>query len=159
MFSKPTTKDLTPASSFSKEPRQRRSLLHDGIVIQGDWQSDGTVEFGGRITGDLTVDVLVVTGTGNVDGNVRARSVTVEGYLNGTIAAVEVVLGSTAVVRGEVVAEKIRIDFGANVEGRLLATGKLATGKLAADSSLTQDKASDAATEINDSLPLTPRLL
>ena len=94
-----------------------------------------------------------------MDGNVRARSVTVEGYLNGTIAAVEVVLGSTAVVRGEVVAEKIRIDFGANVEGHLLATGKLATGKLAADSSLTQDKASDAATEINDSLPLTPRLL
>jgi predicted acyltransferase (DUF342 family) len=67
---------------------------------------------------------------------------------------VEVVLGSTAVVRGKVVAEKIRIDFGANVEGRLLATGKLET-----DSSLTQDKASDAATEINDSLPLTPRLL
>ena len=63
-------------------------------------------------------------------------------------------LGSTAVVRGEVVAEKIRIDFGANVEGRLLATGKPAT-----DSFLTQDKASDAATEINDSLPLTPRLL
>ena len=78
------------------------------------------------------------------------KSVTVEGYLNGTIAAVEVVLGSTAVVRGEVVAEKIRIDFGANVEGHLLATGKLET-----DSSLTQD----AATEINDSLPLTPRLL
>ena len=154
LFSKPTTAGLTPASSFSKEPRQRRSLLHDGIVIQGDWQSDGTVEFGGRITGDLTVDVLVVTGTGNVDGNVRARSVTVEGYLNGTIAAVEVALGSTAVVSGEVVAEKIRIDFGANVEGRLLATGKPAT-----DSFLTQDKASDAATEINDSLPLTPRLL
>jgi cytoskeletal protein CcmA (bactofilin family) len=154
MFSKPTTEGLTPTSSFSKEPRQRRSLLHDGIVIQGDWQSDGTVEFGGRITGDLTVDVLVVTGTGNVDGNVRARSVTVEGYLNGTIAAVEVVLGSTAVVRGEVVAEKIRIDFGANVEGRLLATGKPET-----DSFLTQDKASDAATEINDSLSLTPRLL
>jgi len=77
MFSKPTTAGLTPASSFSKEPTQRRSLLHDGIVIQGDWQSSGTVEFGGRITGDLTVDVLVVTGTGNVDGNVRARSVTV----------------------------------------------------------------------------------
>ena len=154
MFSQSNNDDLTSRQSFSKEPRQRRSLLHDGIVIKGDWQSDGTVEFGGRITGDLTVDILVVTGTGNVDGNVRARSVTVEGYLNGTIAAVEVVLGSTAVVRGEVVAEKIRIDFGANVEGRLLATDKPKT-----DTILTQDKASDAATEINDSLPLTPRLL
>ena len=154
MFSNSNNGDLNSPESFSENRKPRRSLLHDGIVIQGDWQSDGTVEFGGRITGDLTVDVLVLTGTGNVDGNVRARSVTVEGYLNGTIAAVEVALGSTAVVRGEVVAEKIRIDFGANVEGRLLATGKPET-----DSFLTQDKASDAAIEINDSLPLTPRLL
>jgi cytoskeletal protein CcmA (bactofilin family) len=154
MFSQSNNDDLTSRQSFSKEPRQRRSLLHDGIVIKGDWQSDGTVEFGGRITGDLTVDILVVTGTGNVDGNVRARSVTVEGYLNGTIAAVEVVLGSTAVVRGEVVAEKIRIDFGANVEGRLLASDKPET-----DTILTQDKASDAATKINDNSSSTPRLL
>ena len=146
MFSQSNNDDLTSRQSFSKEPRQRRSLLHDGIVIKGDWQSDGTVEFGGRISGDLTVDILVVTSTGNVDGNVRARSVTIEGYLNGTIAAVEVVLGSTAVVRGEVVAEKIRIDFGANVEGRLLATDKPKTYTI-----LTQDKASDAATKINDS--------
>ena len=72
MFSQSNNDDLTSRQSFSKEPRQRRSLLHDGIVIKGDWQSDGTVEFGGRITGDLTVDILVVTGTGNVDGNVRA---------------------------------------------------------------------------------------
>ncbi|MDA8854025.1 polymer-forming cytoskeletal protein, partial [Amylibacter sp.] len=35
--------------------------------------------------GDLTVDVLIVTGTGNVEGNVRARSVTIEGELYGTI--------------------------------------------------------------------------
>ena len=87
-------------------------------------QCDGVVEFGGKITGDLTVDVLVVTGTGKVDGNVRARSVTVEGHLNGTIAAVDVILASTAVFTGEIVAERIQIDFGANVEGRLKATAK-----------------------------------
>ena len=65
-----------------------------------------------------------VTGTGKVYGNVRARSVTVEGYLNGTIAAVDVILASTAVFTGEIVAERIRIDFGANVEGLLKATAK-----------------------------------
>ena len=124
MFSQSNSDDLSSRQSFSKEPRLRRSILHDGIVIKGDWQSDGTVEFGGRIKGDLTVDVLVVTGTGNVDGNVRARSVTVEGYLNGTIAAVDVILASTAVFTGEIVAERIRIDFGANVEGLLKATAK-----------------------------------
>ena len=124
MFSNSTSDDLNSPKSFSEKPKPRRSLLHDGIVIKGDWYSDGIVEFGGKITGDLTVDVLVVTGTGKVDGNVRARSVTVEGHLNGTIAAVDVILASTAVFTGEIVAEKIRIDFGANVEGRLKATAK-----------------------------------
>ena len=125
MFSNSTNDDLKLPKSLSEKPKPRRSLLHDGIVIKGDWRSDGIVEFGGKITGDLTVDVLVVTGTGKVDGNVRARSVTVEGHLNGTIAAVDVILASTSVIIGEIVAEKIQIDFGANVEGRLKATTKV----------------------------------
>ncbi len=124
MSSNSTNDDLNSPKSSSERPKSRRSILHDGIVIKGDWHSDGVVEFGGKITGDLTVDVLVVTGTGKVDGNVRARSVTVEGHLNGTIAAVDVALASTAVFTGEIVAERIRIDFGANVEGRLKATAK-----------------------------------
>ena len=124
MFSNTTNDDLKLPKSLSEKPKPRRSLLHDGIVIKGDWHSDGIVEFGGKITGDLTVDVLVVTGTGKVNGNVRARSVTVEGYLNGTIAAVDVILASTAVFTGEIVAERIQIDFGANVGGLLKATAK-----------------------------------
>jgi cytoskeletal protein CcmA (bactofilin family) len=124
MFSNSSSDDLNSPTSFPEKPKPRRSLLHDGIVIKGDWHSDGIVEFGGKITGDLTVDVLVVTGTGKVDGNVRARSATVEGHLNGTIAAVDVILASTAVFTGEIVAERIQIDFGANVEGRLKATAK-----------------------------------
>lgn len=124
MFTKPSTANPLSEKIFSKDPTQRRSALHDGIVIKGDWHSDGIVEFGGAIAGDLTVDVLVVTGTGKVEGNVRARSVTVEGYLNGTISAIDVILTPTAIVTGEIEAEKIRIDFGAQVEGRLTANGE-----------------------------------
>jgi cytoskeletal protein CcmA (bactofilin family) len=124
MISNSNNDDLNSPQSFSEKRKSRRSLLHDGIVIKGDWHSDGIVEFGGEITGDLTVDVLVVTATGKVNGNVLARSATVEGYLNGTIVAVDVILASTAVFTGEIVAESIRVDFGANVEGRLNATAK-----------------------------------
>ena len=124
MFSNSTNDDLNSPKSSSEKPKSRRSILHDGTVINGDWHSNGVVEFGGKIRGDLTADVLVVTDTGKVDGNVRARSATVEGHFNGTIAAVDVVLASTAVFTGEIVAERIRIDFGANVEGRLKATAK-----------------------------------
>ena len=123
MFSKPVSPKSDVPAAILKDTKQRRSVLHDGIVIKGDWQSDGIVEFGGGITGDLTVDVLIVTFTGTVEGNVRARSVTVEGRLNGTIAAINVSLSPTAIVKGEIEAEVIQIDFGAQVEGRLAAKG------------------------------------
>ena len=44
--------------------------------------------------------------------------------MNGTIAAIDVVLASTATFKGEIVAESIRIDFGAIVDGDLHAVGK-----------------------------------
>ena len=124
MFSKPVSPKSDVPAAILNDTKQRRSVLHDGIVIKGDWHSDGTVEFGGDITGDLTVDVLVVTSTGTVEGNVRARSVTVEGHLNDTIAAIDVILSPTAIVIGEIEAEKIQVDFGAQVEGRLTAKGE-----------------------------------
>ena len=127
MFSNSKNDDLVSQNTNLDQPKQRRSVLHDGIVIKGDWYSDGIVEFGGKIIGDLTVDVLIVSGTGNVEGNVRARSVTIEGQLNGTIAAINVTLASTAVISGKVVAEQIRINPGANVKGKLHATGKANT--------------------------------
>ena len=130
MFSN-STSDVTILQNTNLDKKeQRHSVLHDGIVIQGDWQSDGIVEFGGKIIGDLTVDVLIVTGTGNVEGNVRARSVTIEGKLNGTIAAINVTLASTAILSGKVVAQKIEINSGANVEAELRATGKADTKAL-----------------------------
>ena len=124
MLSKPVSPKSDVPAAILKDTKQRRSVLHDGIMIKGDWHSDGIVEFGGAITGDLTVDVLVVTSTGTVEGNVRARSVTVEGHLNGTIAAIDVILSPTAIVIGEIEAEKIQVDFGAQVEGRLTAKGE-----------------------------------
>ncbi len=124
MFSKPVRPKSDVTAAILPDSTQRRSVLHDGILIEGDWQSDSIVEFGGAITGDLTVDVLIVTSTGTVEGNVRARSVTVEGQLNGTIAAIDVNLSPTAIVRGEIKAERIQIDFGAQVEGRLTAKGE-----------------------------------
>ena len=124
MFSKPVSPKFDVPAAILEDTKQRRSVLHDGIVIKGDWQSDGTVEFGGAITGDLTVDVLIVTSTGTVEGNVRARYVTVEGHLNGTIAAIDVNLSSTAIVTGEIEAKKIQVGFGAQVEGHLTVKGE-----------------------------------
>ena len=108
-----TVRDTTPTPPSDR----RRSVLHDGITITGNWESDGIVEFGGTITGDLTADTLVLTEDGIITGNVRARNVTISGTLDGTIAAVNVNLKPPARVTATIEAQNIAIEFGAQVEG------------------------------------------
>lgn len=100
---------------------RRRSVVHDGITINGNWESDGIVEFGGSIIGDVTADTLVVTENGQVRGNVRARTVTIAGSLDGTIYAVNVTLKRQARVSAQVQTQVITIDEGANIEGQVEA--------------------------------------
>ena len=76
-----------PSTTPPSPTDRRRSVLHDGITIEGNWSSDGIVEFGGKIVGDLTVETLVLTKDGQVVGNVHARNVTIEGILTGSIEA------------------------------------------------------------------------
>ena len=100
---------------------RRRSVLHDGITIRGDWESEGIVEFGGSIVGNVTADTLVVTENGKITGNVWARNVTVAGTLEGEISAVNVALKQKARVSGQIEAHVITIDEGANLEGHIRA--------------------------------------
>lgn len=113
-----------PDGAEQKEPdaprgERRRSVLHEGITINGDWTSDGIVEFGGTIIGDLTVDTLIVARSGRIEGNVRARNVTLEGHLDGTVAAINVIIRPSAEVKAEIACESISIDSGASVTGKI----------------------------------------
>ena len=122
MFSKSHNDDYKPYEAPAREGAvadKRRSTLHDGIVITGDWTSDGVVEFGGTIIGDLTAETLVLARTGKVQGNVRAHTVTVEGELSGTVSAISVVVKSCARIHADIAAEVISVDSGATIEGHL----------------------------------------
>ena len=98
---------------------KRRSVLNEGVVIRGDWTSDGVVEFGGSLVGDLTAEVLVISKTGKLMGNMRANTVTIEGHLEGTIAAVKVAIKSSASLKADIAAEEISVESGAMIEGHL----------------------------------------
>lgn len=98
---------------------KRRSVLNEGVVIRGDWTSDGIVEFGGSLIGDLSAEVLIINKTGKLIGNTRANTVTIEGNLEGSVAAINVMIKSSAHIRADISAEKISMESGANIEGRL----------------------------------------
>ena len=123
MFTKSPT---TPAGTTPSRPSadasfadRRRSLLHEGITIKGEWSSDGIVEFGGTFIGDLTVHTLVLKRSGQIKGNVRARSVTIEGGFEGTVSANSVSLKTSAKVTANIVATTLMVESGAAVEGKI----------------------------------------
>ena len=123
MFAKspttPTSTTLPMPSAEASSADRRRSVLHEDITIKGEWTSDGIVEFGGTFVGDLTVDTLVLTRKGQITGNVKARSVTIEGCLEGSISAISVGLKTSAKVTADIVAQAITVEPGAKIEGHV----------------------------------------
>ncbi|NBR91645.1 MAG: hypothetical protein EBS68_17440 [Rhodobacteraceae bacterium] len=74
MFNKIKSEAKRPPQPANKAPLvdKRRSVLNEGVVIRGDWTSDGVVEFGGFLVSDVTAEVLVIGKTGKLMGNMRA---------------------------------------------------------------------------------------
>ncbi|MFT7494179.1 MAG: cytoskeletal protein CcmA (bactofilin family) [Alteromonas macleodii] len=126
MFSKSTNDPLRSPTIKEISGEKRHSLLHNDVLIKGDWTSDGVLEFSGKIVGNLTADVLVLTKEGRVNGNVRARNITIEGQLEGTVSALNIVIKATAIVMADIKSEQILIEPGAEIQGNIHVAGKRA---------------------------------
>lgn len=100
-------------------PSSRRSLLADDLVVEGKAISTGPVDILGKVDGSVRAPDVVVATSGRIDGSVVAHDLFVLGAASGTISARNVLLAPTAVVRADVVHEKIAIEAGAELEGRL----------------------------------------
>ena len=88
-----------------------------GLLITGNLVSTGGVQVFGRVVGDIHAAHLVVGKGANVEGNVRAQDVVIDGAFKGTIHGNVVKLQSTAAVEGEVYNRSLAIDQNANFEG------------------------------------------
>ena len=103
-----------PASSNA-----RRSVFAQDLVVEGDATSSGPVEVHGSVVGSLRAPEITVSGSGRVEGSVVAHELVVLGAISGTISARNVQLAPSAVVQADVIHERIGIEAGAELEGRL----------------------------------------
>ena len=109
--------EVKPATPPRTVEREIVSTLGAGLLITGDIVSTGGVQVFGRVIGDIYAAHLVVGKGANIEGNVRAQDVVIDGTFKGTIHGNVVKLQSTAAVDGEIYNRSLAIDQNANFEG------------------------------------------
>ncbi len=96
------------------------NLIAVGTVFEGKIRTPGSIRVDGKIIGEVNATQNISIGSsGDVDGNISAKSITVGGKVKGTIIAQEkLVFETKAVVRGDIKAAKLVIDEGAQFDGK-----------------------------------------
>jgi len=121
-------------------------LIGKSFVIKGQVSCDGDLYIDGQVEGsvDPKGNRLTIGPEGRLKANVTARAVVVQGKLEGNIQASERVdLKQSAVVVGDIVTERISIEHGACIKGRIEVSGGEAS----------KDKSANAAASSPTSAP------
>jgi cytoskeletal protein CcmA (bactofilin family) len=142
MFNKPKTNtpDSSPAVSSSSEspasaPESSRakpsimstvldttnkpSVISEGFVFTGEINSTGILHVEGKASGTVTAHSVNVSARGEIEGEVVCNSLNIKGVFSGVAVCEELVIASSAVVKGSISYKYISVGAGARVEGEL----------------------------------------
>ena len=98
--------------------RRGKTVIGDGLKIQGHVTADGLVEVNGQIEGDLHCSSLIISPKAQIVGSIIAERVVVNGKVEGPIQGGDVVLKSQAHVVGDIHHQSLTIEKGAYFDGR-----------------------------------------
>lgn len=100
------------------------NMISAGTSVEGKIRSQGNVRIDGKVIGEVSVSESLAVGiSGEIEGNITAKNVTVGGKIRGSInAGDKVVFESKSVVRGDVRAARLVIDEGSVFDGKVSMT-------------------------------------
>ena len=112
---------------MSIKPYEQMTSLHeDTTYILGDLIMEGSLDGGdhpvvvdGQFTGDITAIDVIIREQGKVTGVVKAKTTVISGYFNGNLICESLNVAATGIVEGEVQANALSIDLGAQVIGSI----------------------------------------
>jgi cytoskeletal protein CcmA (bactofilin family) len=105
-------------------PQTGAEAAHIGksVAIKGELSGSENLYVDGNVEGtiELRSHILTVGPNGNIKANVTAKSVVIHGKLDGAITATDRVdLRKSAVVAGDVTTQRISIEEGAYLKGKV----------------------------------------
>ena len=123
-----------------------RSFVGETMQLEGDLRSAGSIDVAGLINGNIFVSDMTIAETGSVRGAIESASIEVNGHVEGKISADIVIIGKSAVIKGDIFFKNtLRTEEGADIDGYIKRAGK---GKVTGE----EDIAIEAIVERKDSV-------
>lgn len=93
------------------------SIISSDVVMHGNLNAGGEVQFDGALEGDIKAVTLIVGEKATVKGEIICDRVTVRGRVEGGIRAKQVSLAATAHILGDIIHSSLSVENGAHFEG------------------------------------------
>ena len=93
------------------------SIISSDVVMRGNVNSAGEIQFDGSLEGDVKAGSLIIGEKASVKGEIVCETVTVRGPVEGGIRAKSVSLAATAHIRGDILHSSLSVETGAHFEG------------------------------------------
>ena len=95
-----------------------RSHVGETMQLEGDLRTSGSIDVAGLINGNIFVSEMTVTETGSVRGSIESDSVEINGHVEGKITADSVIVGKSAVIKGDLFFKNtLKTEEGADIDG------------------------------------------
>ena len=136
----------------SKINHSGRSYVGETMQLEGDLRTSGSIDVAGLINGNIFVSEMTVTETGSIRGSVEAATIEINGHVQGKISADVVVVGKTAVVKGDIFFKNsLRTEEGADIEGYIK---RINNGKSNSDEDIAIEEIVERAEAIKKPKPI-----
>tara|TARA_B100001540_G_C15406801_1_gene461397 strand:+ start:137 stop:604 length:468 start_codon:yes stop_codon:yes gene_type:complete len=100
-----------------------RSHVGETMQLEGDLRTSGAIDVAGLVNGNIFVSEMSVTETGSIRGTIEAGSIEVNGHVEGKITADVVIIGKSAVIKGDIFFKSsLKTEEGADIEGYIKRT-------------------------------------
>jgi len=100
-----------------------RSLISETFSLEGTLRTSGAIDIAGLIKGPVYTNDLIIKETGSIVGPIETDKIEIYGHLEGKIVAKKIVIGSTAIVKGDILfSESLKTEEGADITGYIKKT-------------------------------------
>jgi cytoskeletal protein CcmA (bactofilin family) len=95
------------------------SIISEGFSFTGDIVSEGALHIEGQLKGTIRVSAATIGAKGTMDGTIDCSSLQIKGAFEGNATCDELLIDSTASVRGKVRYKVLTAQRGASILGEL----------------------------------------